>query len=428
MLQKIKSLIPKKVFKALQPAYHLGLAYTGALFYRFPSKQVRVVAITGTKGKTSTAEMVNAILEEAGYKTALGGSLRFKVGSDSKQNPFGMSMPGRSYLQKFLRRAASESCDWVVLEMTSEGAKQFRHMFIDLDAFIFTNLAPEHIESHGSFDQYKKDKQRIASLLSASSKQRKVAIVNSDDQHAEDFVPKNITEVIYFNLEQAKLYRSGADGTTFHFDGVTIHSPLKGEFNISNMLAAANFAKAFGVETPIISRAFSKFSVIRGRGEHITLPESNPSKHKQTFDVVVDYAHTIESLEALYKTFPNQKKICVLGNTGGGRDTWKRAGMAKVADTYCDSIYLTTEDPYDEDPMNIIEDMKPGITKHTPTIILSRREAIHAAIAEAEKNDVVLMTGMGSQQYMCVANGKKLDWDDAKVSREALEKKFNASI
>jgi UDP-N-acetylmuramoyl-L-alanyl-D-glutamate--2,6-diaminopimelate ligase len=428
MLKHIKKIIPKKLFKTLQPTYHLGLAYTGALLYRFPSRQTRVVAITGTKGKTSTAEMVNAILEEAGYKTALGGSLRFKVGSDSKLNPFGMSMPGRSYLQKFLRRAVNEKCDWVVLEMTSEGAKQYRHMFIELDAFIFTNLAPEHIESHGSFEQYKKDKQRIAQSLSSSSKQRKVAIINSSDKHAEDFTPHNITEVINFDLEQAKLYRSGSDGTTFQFDGVTIRSPLKGEFNILNMLAAANFAKAFGIETPVISRALSKLSTIRGRAEHITLPSSNPHKKKQTFDIVVDYAHTIESLEALYKTFPNQKKICVLGNTGGGRDTWKREGMAKIADTYCDSIYLTTEDPYDEDPLKIIEDMKRGITKHIPTIIISRKEAIRAAITEAEKNDAVLMTGMGSQQYMCVANGKKLDWDDARIAREELEKKFEDSL
>lgn len=428
MLKHIKKIIPKKLFKALQPTYHLGLAYTGSVLYRFPSKKIRVVAITGTKGKTSTAEMVNAILEEAGYKTALGGSLRFKVGSDSKINPFGMSMPGRSYLQKFLRRAVNEKCDWVILEMTSEGAKQFRHMFIELDAFIFTNFAPEHIESHGSLEQYKKDKQRIAHLLSTSSKRRKVAIINSDDAHAEDFIPHNVSEVINFNLEKAKLYRSGTDGTTFQFDGVAIHSPLKGEFNISNMLAAANFAKAFGVETPVISRAFSKLSVIRGRGEHITLPSSNPNKNKQTFDAVVDYAHTIESLEALYKTFPNQKKICVLGNTGGGRDSWKRIGMAKIADSYCDSIYLTTEDPYDEDPLKIIEDMKPGITKNTPTVLVSRREAIRAAIAEAEKNDVVLMTGMGSQQYMCVANGVKLDWDDARIVREELERKFDESL
>lgn len=427
MLGTIKKFIPKKLFKALQPFYHYGLALFGAIVYRFPSRNIRIVAITGTKGKTSTAEMVNAILEEAGYKTALGGSLRFKIGKESTINPFGMSMPGRSYLQKFIRKAVTEGCDWVVLEMTSEGAKQFRHSFIYLNAFIFTNLAPEHIESHGSFEQYLSDKKRIATLLSVSPKSRRVAIINADDPHAEEFVPKNCTEVVRFTLEDAKLYRSGQEGTTFQFDGVTIHSPLKGEFNISNMLGAAYFAKSFGIDTPVISRALSKLSTIRGRGEHVTLPPNHPLKHKQNFDVVIDYAHTIESLEALYKTFPHQKKICVLGNTGGGRDTWKRPGMAKVADTYCDSIILTTEDPYDESPHHIIEDMKPGITKHIPKIIIDRREALHEAIREAREGDVVFATGMGSQQYMCLQNGKKIPWDDATVAREELEKVLKSS-
>ncbi len=422
MLNTIRKFIPKKLFRALQPFYHYGLAVFGALLYRFPSRDIRVVAITGTKGKTSSAEMVNAILEEAGYKTALGGSLRFKIGKESTPNAFGMSMPGRSYLQRFIRKAVNEGCDWVVLEMTSEGAKQFRHSFIYLNAFIFTNLAPEHIESHGSFEQYLADKKRIATLLSTSPKPRRVAIVNSDDPYAKEFIPSRATEVIQFKLEDAKLYRSGQDGTTFQFDGVTIHSPLKGEFNISNMLGAAHFAKSFGIETPVISRALSKLSTIRGRGEHVTLPNNHPLKSKQNFDVVIDYAHTIESLEALYKTFHNQKKICVLGNTGGGRDTWKRPGMAKIADTYCDSIILTTEDPYDENPLHIIEDMKPGFTKHTPKIIVDRREAIHEAIKEARQGDVVFATGMGSQSYMCLSHGEKIPWDDAQVAREELEK------
>lgn len=204
-----------------------------------------------------------------------------------------------------------------------------------------------------------------------------------------------------------------------HFKEVTMHSPLKGEYNVSNIIAAATFAQSFGVELPVISRALSKLRSIKGRGEHIKVSD------KQQFDFVVDYAHTIESLEALYSAFPNQKKICVLGNTGGGRDTWKRPGMAKVADTLCDEIILTTEDPYDEDPRHIIDDMIPGITKHTPKIIIDRREAIREAIKIAKEGDVIFATGMGSQQYMCVAGGKKIPWDDSKVAREELEKLFS---
>jgi len=422
MISKIKKLIrpfiPKKIYRFFQPAYHFLIAFLGALLYRFPSKDIRVVAVTGTKGKTTTVEIINAILEEAGYKTALIGSLQLKVGSDSTLNPFGMSMPGLGYLQKFLRRAVAEKCDWAIMEMTSEGAKQFRHKFIELDAFIFTNLAPEHIESHGSFEKYLEHKKRIAELLSSSPKRRKVGIINADDDHAEDFVPLQATEVIRYSLKNAKPYTTDKNGITMHFNGVTMHSPLKGEYNVSNIIAAATFAQSFGVELPVISRALSKLRSIKGRGEHIKVSD------KQQFDFVVDYAHTIESLEALYSAFPNQKKICILGNTGGGRDTWKRPGMAKVADTLCDEIILTTEDPYDEDPRHIIDDMIPGITKHTPKIIVDRQEAIREAIKIAQEGDVIFATGMGSQQYMCVAHSKKIPWDDARVAREELEKLF----
>jgi UDP-N-acetylmuramoyl-L-alanyl-D-glutamate--2,6-diaminopimelate ligase len=423
----LRPFIPKKVFLFFQPAYHYLLAFFSALFYGFPSRNIHIVAITGTKGKTSTAEMVNAILEEAGWKTALGGSLRFKIGNKSELNTFGMSMPGGGFLQKFIKQAVKEKCDWIVLEMTSEGAKQFRHKFIHLDALIFTNLAPEHIESHGSFEQYIQDKKQIAILLGTSPKVRRVAILNGSDKYVHEFNHHSTTETILYSMEDAKPYTSNSGGITMQFDGVTIHSPLIGEFNILNMVAAAHFAKSFGIEMPVIARAFSKLNLIRGRMEHITLKTNHPLKNKQNFDAVIDYAHTIESLEALYSSFPNQRKICVLGNTGGGRDTWKRPGMAEIADKYCDEIILTTEDPYDEDPLHIIEDMRASIKNHTPKIIIDRSKAIREAVLLAKENDVVLATGMGSQQYMCVAKGKKIPWDDASVMREAIEKKLSAT-
>ncbi len=424
ILRKIEKIIPKKLYRAGQPIYHFLLAIVGALIYGLPSRNIRVVAITGTKGKTSTSEMVNAILEEAGQKTALGGSLRFKIADESKLNPYGMSMPGRAFIQSFIRKAVKKGCDWVILEMTSEGAKQFRHKFVFLDALIFTNLAPEHIESHGSFEKYLAHKKRIAKLLSDSPKKRKVAVVNADDKNFSNFIPKKATGVIKVSLKDGEPWTSDNNGITFSFNGATIHSPLKGEFNIINALEACAFAQSFGIETPVIVRAFSKLSSIRGRVEHITLPQNHPLHDKQKFTAIVDYAHTIESLEALYRTFPNQRKICVLGNTGGGRDTWKRAGMAEVADTHCDEIILTTEDPYDEDPMKIIEDMKEGIKKHTPKVVVDRREAMREAIRNAKDGDVILATGMGSQQYMCITGGKKIPWDDAGVMREEIERRL----
>ena len=162
MLGIIKKIIPKPIFQFLQPIYHYSLAVLGALIYDFPSKKLIVVGVTGTKGKTTTTELVNAILEEASYKTALASTLRFKIGEKEERNFFKMTMPGRFFMQKFLREAVKANCSHAVIEMTSEGAKQFRHKFISLDALIFTNLAPEHIESHGSYENYVQAKLNIA--------------------------------------------------------------------------------------------------------------------------------------------------------------------------------------------------------------------------------------------------------------------------
>lgn len=428
MLRFIKKLIPSSLFQTLQPVYHYGLALAGAIRYGFPSKKIKIVGITGTKGKTSTTELVNSILEQAGYKTALGGTLRFKIGSKTSRNMFKMSMPGRFFMQKFIHDAVVAHCDWIVLEMTSEGVKQFRHKWIDLDALIVTNVSPEHIESHGSFEKYLDAKLELARSLARSSKTRRILITNKDDEHAPKFImnAKNV-ESFPFSLADAGTYSTDENGVRFIFREKPISSPLHGIFNIQNILAAGVFAESIGISPETVSKAVSKLSLIRGRVEYVTLPSENPKSVTQNFDVIVDYAHTIDSLTKLYETFPNNKKICVLGNTGGGRDTWKRKGMAEVADTHCDHIILTNEDPYDEDPMKIINDMKVGISKKPLEIIMDRRKAINTALRMAkketrdEKRVTVLISGKGTDPYIMEANGKKTPWDDADVVREELE-------
>src|SRR3989344_8408316 len=187
ILYKIKKLIPESAFTFLQPVYHYILSLTGALIYGFPSRKIFVVGITGTKGKTSTAELVNVMLEEAGFKTALLGTLRFKIGETSEMNKQKMTMPGRFFVQQFLKRAVKEKCDYVIVEMTSQGVLQYRHKFVQLDALIFTNLSPEHIESHGSYENYIQAKLEIAKALEKSHKKRKFLIVNADDKEAPRF-------------------------------------------------------------------------------------------------------------------------------------------------------------------------------------------------------------------------------------------------
>jgi UDP-N-acetylmuramoyl-L-alanyl-D-glutamate--2,6-diaminopimelate ligase len=415
ILRTIKKIIPKNLFKALQPWYHFMLSFLGAVIYRFPSRRINVVFITGTKGKTSTAELVVAMLEEARHTVALAGTLRFKIGSVSRRNMYKMTIPGRFFVQQFLRQAVTAGCEYAVIEMTSEGAVQYRHAFIAPNALIFTNLSPEHIESHGSFEKYVQAKLMLAESLEHSHKPDRVLVTNADDKEAVKFkMATPSASQNDFSLRDAEPYIIKPEGIEFTFKNEHISAHLSGTFNLYNILAAATYASSQAISTAIIKRAIEKFTGIRGRVEKV---ESG-----QDFSAIVDYAHTPDSLENLYKAFVHTKTICVLGNTGGGRDKWKRKDMAEIAGAYCSSIILTDEDPYDEDPRSIVEDMHTHIATKPVEIIMDRREAIHAALARAKKGEAVLITGKGTDPYIMQANGVKLPWDDATVVREELAK------
>ncbi len=402
------------MYAACQPVYHFTLALLGALVYRFPSRDINVVFITGTKGKTSTAELTVAVLEEAGYTVALAGTLRFKIGADSRRNMYKMTIPGRMFVQKFLRQAVNAGCQYAVIEMTSEGAVQFRHAFVAVNSLIFTNLAPEHIESHGSYENYVQAKLKLRDALEHSPKQKKEVIVNADDKEAPRFLDVHTPVKYTYGLADAEPYEIKDQGFTFTFSGEHIVSQLSGKFNLYNMLAAATYAKSQNISPALIKQALEKFTGIRGRVERI--------EEGQNFALVVDYAHTPDSLKSLYEAFPSGRRICVLGNTGGGRDKWKRRDMAEIADTFCSEIILTNEDPYDEDPRQIVEDMKMHIRTKPVEIIMDRRQAIAAAIQKASSGDAILVSGKGTDPYIMTAKGTKIPWDDATVAREELEK------
>ncbi len=423
VLRTVKRIIPRKVFSALQPKYHLALAWFSALLFRFPSRHIKVVGITGTKGKTSTAELVNAILEAAGQKTALAGTLRFKVGEKSEPNLFKMTMPGRFFIQRLLRKAVSAKCDWAVLEMTSEGAKQFRHKFIELDALIFTNLAPEHIESHGSYEAYRDAKLRLAHSLEQSPKPNRCIIANADDRESDKFLSINVPRKFPFRLRDIGAHKLTDNGVELVFKREHIHSSLRGLFNIYNIMAAATFADSQEISPEAIKVGVEGLKAIKGRAEEV--------RAGQDFAVVVDYAHTPDSLRAVYEAFEDKKKICVLGNTGGGRDKWKRPEMGKIADEFCHHVILTNEDPYDENPKTIVDEIAAGMQKQKPEIIMDRRLATAKALRLAqeaggktdERNDyVVLITGKGTDPYIMGPNGSRIHWSDAKVAREEVQK------
>jgi UDP-N-acetylmuramoyl-L-alanyl-D-glutamate--2,6-diaminopimelate ligase len=413
ILRIIEKIIPKKLYKMGQPFYHYSLAIIGAIIYGFPARKIHVTGITGTKGKSTVSELVNAIFEEKGYKTALSNTIRFKIAESSRPNKYKMSLPGRFFIQKFLRDAVNAGCTHAVIEITSEASKQFRHKFVWLDSFIFTNLSPEHIESHGSYEKYRQAKLNIAKNLGLGGKKNTILVVNGDDEEHEHFYKQPADKKIKFSLTDVKPIDL-SDGIKMRWKKNTIYSKLQGEFNAYNILAAATLSEAMGISDEIIRTAMENVNEIPGRVQKINLG--------QGFDVVIDYAHTPDSLEELYKAFPKKKKICVLGNTGGGRDTWKRPVMAKIAEKYCNNIILTNEDPYDEDPEKIVDEMKSAITKKPVIKIMDRRQAIKNAISSAEKGDVVLISGKGTDPYIMEENGKKTPWSDYGVAKEELEK------
>lgn len=414
ILRKIEKIIPRKLFKLGQPVYHYSLALLGALIYRFPSRKIKVVAITGTKGKTSTVEFVNTILEEAGFITALASTLRFKIREDSRPNMMKMTMPGRLFIQKFLRQAVDAHCDYAVIEISSEAAKQYRHKFIDLDALLFTNLAPEHIESHGSYEKYVGAKLSIAKALENSSKENKIIVANIDDKEGHKFLNINVEKKAPYSLKDGEPIICHDDGVKFVCENIEINSKLPGKFNVYNMLAAISYARALGISMDTIKIGLEKLTEIKGRAQKI--------QNNLGIDILVDYAHTPDSLKALYSTFPNKKKVCVLGNCGGGRDKWKRKEMALIAEEYCDEIILTDEDPYNDDPLEIIKSMADEMKNKKPQVIVNRREAIAHSIKIAPQGGVVLITGKGTDPYIMRANGQKEPWSDAKVAEEEIKR------
>ncbi len=405
----------------MRPPYHFALSWLGAFIYKQPSKQITIIGVTGTKGKSTVTELITAILEADGKKVASLSTIQFKYGNKIERNLYKMTLPGRFFVHQFLRKAVDAGCTHAVVELTSEGAQQFRHRFIELDALVFTNLTPEHIESHGSFTKYKAAKLEIAKQLARSKKRPRYIVSNTDDEHGNDFLNINVENKIPYGLDKLKLYTLHRDGVGLIFkkgnEEVTIRVPLVGLFNVYNALAAITVTEAMGVSLRVIEKALRSLPPIKGRVEHFY----SPASARKNVIAIVDYAHTPDSLEKLYQAFKDQPKICILGNTGGGRDTWKRPEMAHIAEQYCDQIILTNEDPYDENPRKIVEEMAKGvIDKSKLQIIMDRREAIAVALQMSTDGGYVLISGKGTDPYIMGPHNTREVWSDADVVKEEL--------
>lgn len=409
----LKKVVPEPVVKVFRPLYHRVLSFGMALAYGFPAHSLTVIGITGTKGKSTAAEMLFAILRAAGHKTALLSTIRFAIEDESEPNHYKMTLQGRGFAQAFMRRALDAGCTHIVIEITSESVLQYRHWFLDLDGLIVTNIQREHIERHGSFGKYIDAKRVIIDTLIRSPKPFRVLIANADIPETNSFLSAKVSKAIGFSAQELENLSGDDHGIRFEYNGVHFLLPIPGTFNAMNALPTIKLCEAFGISLATSATALATLPVVRGRVESIDAG--------QKFLAIVDYAHTPDSLSALYSAFPMRRKICVLGNTGGGRDTWKRPLMGKIADEACNKIILTNEDPYDENPRAIIDAVAAGM-EHTPEIIMDRREAICTALRAARAGDVVLVSGKGTDPFIMGPKGLKTPWSDAQVVREELER------
>ncbi len=407
----------------LKNLYHFFLAWLGDIRYKHPSRKLVVIGVTGTKGKTTSVELLRAVLQNAGKKTAMLSSAHVAFGETIEDSPSSNTMPGRFFIQHFLRKAADQGCAYAMFEVTSQGVVQHRHRFIDFDIAAITCLHPEHIESHGGFEQYREAKVSFfRDVARLSTKSEKRFFINSEMAGGGD--------AEFF--EQAVMHSTGKGhfGAICHYsrenfvcnelggDRKRVSQWLQSDFNLENAAMVFAIASSLGVSKENILETFKNFEGVSGRLEFV---------RSNNRTAVIDYALTPGSLIAVYKHLrsllkPGGKLIAVFGSAGGGRDTWKRPELGKIADEFCDRIYLTTDDSYDEDTEHIIDDIKKGVAKNDKvSVIIDRADAIKEAILAAGPNDIVAITGMGSQTNTYGPGGKKISWSDRGAVEQALK-------
>lgn len=439
MLSKIKKLIPRGLLRQ----YHKALAILSSFVYGNPSEELIVIGVTGTNGKTTTVNLIARALESNGAKVGLTSTANFKVAEKEWLNDKKMTMLGRFQLQKLLREMINAGCKYAVIETSSQGIEQYRHLGINYDYLVFTNLTPEHIEAHGGFENYKNAKLKLFAHLKAKKNKildgtevKKVILANDDDEHVSAFLDNEADKKITFAIKNknadyhADEIMISADGTSFSVNGNKINLKLIGAFNIYNTLPAIAIATEEKISLEQVKTALESVPVVPGRMEKID--------EGQGFTVIVDYAPEPASMRKLYETvdlIDKKRIIHVFGSCGGGRDVARRPILGRIVGENADIAIVTNEDPYDDDLQLIIEQVAAGCLECGKVLnqnlfkIVDRREAIKKAIDLAEVGDLVLVTGKGAEQAMAVAGGKYVSWDDRTVIRECLKQiKINSKF
>lgn len=440
MINIIKKLIPEGLLKLLRPWYHGVLSWDANIYFDRPSDKLVVIGITGTAGKSTTAAILAHILNRAGIKTGYITTVDFFDGQKSFVNKHGLSMPNEISLQKNLHAMVVNKCKVAIIECTSEGLQQNRHWGINFDSALFTNLSQAHLEAHGSFGNYRQAKGKLFKSLKNSRKKKffpeKMIGVNFDDPMSGYFISfpaekKFGVSFMHIKVGEGKkvffadMIKTGTP-MEFEIQGTAFVLDLLGNFNAKNAALAAVCASMLGIDLPKSAEALKSFHGIRGRMEAVA--------NNLGFTVIVDYgcepASFLAALEAA-SLLPHNRLLLVFGSTGGHRDKAKRFEFGKTSAKFADRIFVTNDDVYDSDPAEIATNIQQGIDslklrKPAHEIILDRRAAIAKALSVAQKGDIVLITGKGSEQFLVLPGNKRVEWDEVGVVKQELNKISNS--
>lgn len=422
LVKRVRGVLPAGAVHTLEEVYRQGRVKLLSAKYGNPAKNLRVIAVTGTNGKTTTVNFINEILKEAKYKTAMFSTAVIEIDGKSQINDLNATVASTERMQQFFRDAKKAEADFVVLEITSHALDQHKLAGVPIEVAVMTNLTQDHLDYHKTMEQYAKAKGKLF------ASDPKYIVLNRDDGWFEffnQFTPE-LQKITYGEHEEAearieyvKLYKKGSEATVVidHQTKLDLATALPGKFNVYNMTAAACVAYLLGVRLQDIVEGVANLEGVPGRFERVA--------ESLDYDVIVDYAHTPDALEKLLeavRAITKNRIILVFGATGD-RDKEKRPIMGEIASRGADRIILTDEESYNENPEQIRAQVRGGIETAKGggklTEIADRHEAIEKALSIAKKGDTILITGMGHEQFRII-NGEKQPWNDAEVVREIL--------
>lgn len=422
----IKKLIPTSLFAKVEPYGHLLEAIFYNVIYDFPAKNIKVIGVTGTSGKTSTSFLIERMLHEAGFKVGLMTTVGYGIGRDIKPQTNTMTTVSVPELMKRLKWMKSQGVEWLVLETTSHALAQNRVWGIPYYLAVFTNLTHEHLDYHKTFENYRNAKRKLFKLVNKNTNGTQTGIINIEDPSAEYFAA-DVKKPILYGVDKGDLQASKVvlrpSGSDFEAkiegDTYKIHTNLPGSFNVSNCLAAIGVGRVLGLSVIQVEKGIAALESVEGRMTRIDAG--------QAFDVIVDFAHTPDSFEKIFKDIkPMVKgKLLVVFGSPGRRDETKRAIQGELAGKYCDEVIITEDDPRDIDPIEIMNQIASGSEKVGKIrdkdlfLINDRTEAINFAIKRAKYDDTVLLLGKGHEKVIHRAHGDDT-WNEVEVAMKAI--------